>query len=290
MFEFPLTLVPASTISRRRLISLINQAYADYFIPVWLDEERFERMCRNEDIDLARSVVGLVQDKAVAVAMLSVRERQGWVSAVGVLPAWRRKGVGHRVIRSVQAGARAADLTTLRLEVLTQNEAGLALYRQTGFTWERDLLVLTLEAGLFEPASLPPEVRAASAASLLAHYDAFHEVRAPWQRQRPSLAHRAEVLRGLGFWEGERLVGYVLYQVQNCNQTIHDLAVTPGYAQRLEVARTLLLALHRARTDLSGHTINLPAEDPLLPAFTGLRYRIWQRQHELIWDAGVDRT
>ncbi|HOT92575.1 MAG TPA: GNAT family N-acetyltransferase [Anaerolineae bacterium] len=279
-------LVAAATLSHERLATFLNQVYANYYLPIRLDAEQFKQMCYTEDIDLRKSVVALIDDAPVGIALLALRGTAGWVSGVGVLAPWRRQGIARRLMEHIQATARATGLQTLRLEVLAQNEAGLALYQQLDFAWERDLLVLTLEPGIFDPQPLPPGVAPASSGTVLAHYAAFHDIRAPWQRQLASLQHRQHDFRALAFGNGERMIGYVLYHLQHGNHVVMDMGVDPEYPQRLRVARTLLTAMHSARPDLGGYTINIPADDPLLPAFTGFRYRIWQRQHELVWKAG----
>ncbi len=284
--KFSVNLVSAAELSHDRLAIFLNQAYANYYLPVWLDAEQFERMCDTEDIDLQKSVVALINDMPVGITLLSIRGDAGWVSGVGVLAPWRRQGIARQLMERTQATARTVQLQTLRLEVLAQNEAGLALYQQLGFAWERDLLVLTLEPGIFDPLPLPAGVVPASAGVVLASYAAFHDVRSPWQRQLVSLQRRQRDFRALAFWDGERMIGYVLYHLQHGNHVVMDIGVDPEYPHRLRVARTLLTAMHSARPDLGGYTINIPADDPLLPAFTGFHYRIWQRQHELIWKIG----
>ena len=258
----------------------------NYYLPVWIDAAQFARMCIVEDIDLRKSVVALNDDTPVGIALLSLREDVGWVSGVGVLASWRRQGIARRLVEHLQATAQAEALRTLRLEVLAQNEGGLALYQQLNFRWERDLLVLTLEPGTFEPLPLPHGVAPASPGVILALYTAFHDTRMPWQRQLASFLHRQDELRGLALWEASRMIGYMLYQLQQGNHVVADLAVDPEHLHRLQGARTLLTAMHTARPDMGGSTINLPTDDPLLPAFTGLHYRIWQRQHELVWEVG----
>ena len=282
--SFSVNLVPATALSYDRLTFLINQAYMNYYLPVWIDAAQFARMCVVEDIDLRKSVVALNDDAPVGIALLSLRGDTGWVSGVGVLPPWRRRGIARRLIEHVQGTAQAEALRTLRLEVLVQNEGGLALYQQLNFRWERDLLVLTLEPGTFEPLPLPPDIAPASPGVILASYAAFHDTRMPWQRQLASFSHRQDELRGLALWEASHMVGYVLFQLQQGNHVVVDLAVAPAHPHRLRVAQTLLTAMHSARPDMGGSTINLPTDDPLLPAFTGLHYRIWQRQHELVWE------
>ncbi|HQE91702.1 MAG TPA: GNAT family N-acetyltransferase [Anaerolineae bacterium] len=275
--------IPAAELSHDRLVILLNQAYAHYYLPVWMNEEQFEQMCYTEDMNLCKSVVAVIDDMPVGIALLSIRDNAGWVSGVGVIAPWRRHGIAQRLIKRLQATAQATGLQTLQLEVLAQNEAGLALYQQLGFVWERDLLVLTLGPGTFDPAPLPPGVAPIPSGVALASYAAFHEVRSPWQRQLASLQHRQGDFRALGFWDGARLVGYVLYHLQHGNHVVMDIGVDPGHPQRLSVAQTLLTAMHSARPDLGGYIINLPTDDPLLPAFTGFHYRTWQRQHELVW-------
>ena len=256
----------------------------NYYLPVWIDAAQFARMCVVEDIDLRKSVVALNEDTPVGIALLSLRGDTGWLSGVGVLASWRRQGIARRLVEYLQATAQAEALRTVRLEVLAQNEGGLALYQQLDFHWERDLLVLTLEPGTFEPLPLPPGIAPASPSVILASYTDFHDTRMPWQRQLPSFLHRQDELRGLALWEASRMVGYVLYQLQQGNHVVVDLAVDPAHSHRPQAARTLLTAMHSARPDMGGSTINLPTDDPLLPAFTGLHYRIWQRQHELVWE------
>ena len=277
-----ITLVPATELSFSNLARLINQTFADYFLTVWLDEYQFKRMCFEEDVDLAKSVVAIVNDVPVGITLLSIRGIQGWISGLGVLPLWRRRGIAIRILQHIQDAARAEKLESLRLEVLAQNTGGIALYRQLGFRWERDLLILTLEGGVLSP-SPPFGVVKADPDTLLEAYHRLHSVRNPWQRDLPSLLHKKNHLMGWGMWENDVLVAYILVQVQSGNYAISDLAVDVNLAHRHQRARALLLAMHTERPDMGCHILNIPVESPLLPAFTSLRYRIWHRQHEMIW-------
>jgi GNAT superfamily N-acetyltransferase len=278
-----IVLVPAAQLPTNHLAHLINQTFADYFLTVWLDENQFKRMCYEEDVDLEKSVVAMVNGLPVGITLLSLRGSQGWISGVGVLPLWRRRGVAVRILQHIQAIAREKNLDSLRLEVLTQNAAGIALYRQLGFQWERDLLVLTLENGLFLPSAQPLGITRIDADTLLKVYHRLHSMRNPWQRDLPSLLHKKKHLMGWGIWENGVLVAYILAQIQLSNFAIADLAADEHVPHRLQLARSLLFALHTERPDMGSHILNIPTEDPLLPAFTSLQYRIWHRQHEMIW-------
>jgi ribosomal protein S18 acetylase RimI-like enzyme len=191
-------------------------------------------------------------------------------------------------LQHIQAAAREEKLVTLKLEVLAQNSGGIALYRQLGFRWERDLLILTLDGGVHAPSPSFGVVKA-DPGILLNAYHRLHSVRNPWQRDLPSLLHKKSHLMGWGLWENDVLVAYILVQVQFGNYAISDIAVDVNHTNRHQIARTLLLVLHNERPDMGSHILNIPAESPLLPAFTSLRYRIWHRQHEMIWDVSDTR-
>ena len=283
MTHTSLKLVPAEQLKVEQLAFLVSRAYADYFFHVWLDETRFDNMCREEDIDLAHSVVALVDEEPMGLALLSRRGERGWISGVGVLPLFRRQGMARQMLRWLQEQAPALALRTLTLEVLSQNYAGMALYRYLGFAWQRDLLILTLEANILPAAPLPVEISPLAPAALLEHYAAFHDVPSPWQRQFETLIKRVDVLQGLGYQEGGELQGYLLYEEQQHHQAVFDLAVLPGHPRRLAVAQNLLSAMRHLRPRVGGYVINLPAEDALLAAFMRQHYRIWQRQSELVW-------
>ncbi len=286
MESIAISLIPASDLSYERLVLLLNQVYVDYFLPIWLDAEKFVDMCRVEDIELAHSVVAVWDEEPVGLVLCARRGVRGWLSGVGVLPLFRRRGIAGKMVRYLQERARGLQLETLTLEVLAQNQAGLALYRQLDFTRQRELLVLT-QAELVPPVIMvPPEVTMVAPAELLLYYTSWHETPAAWQRARRTLSQRGAALEGLCYREDRELVGYLLYQAQRRHQAIYDLAVLPGHARRVEIGRALLRAVHYRRPDVGCYIVNLPVKDALRPAFQQEGYRIWQRQYELVWTVG----
>jgi len=276
-------LIPASQFSIERLALLLSQVYVDYFLPVWMDADRFCQMCDLEDVNLSHSLVALIMDEPVGLALLSQRDARGWISGVGVLPLYRRQGIAKLMVETLQSSARALRLDLLMLEVLVQNKAGLDLYRQLGFQNRRDFVVLTLEESNFKSTALPADISFEKPDSLLKNHAALRKFPPSWQREPVSLAKRIDRLQGLALREDGRLIGYLLYEEQERHQAIYDLAIDPVYAQRVEAARLLLLAVHRLRPGIGGYFVNLPAETELLDAFLQVGYRIWQQQREMVW-------
>ncbi|CAA7624521.1 GNAT family N-acetyltransferase [Magnetospirillum sp. UT-4] len=56
------------------------------------------------------------------------------ILTIAVLPPWRRRGLGGRLVQAAADRAAAAGATVLFLEVDAGNRAGLALYGRRGFT------------------------------------------------------------------------------------------------------------------------------------------------------------
>lgn len=279
----PPTFISAIHFSKARLAFLLSQVYVDYFLPVWMDAGRFDQMCNLEDIDLPHSIVAKIMDEPVGLTLLSRRGARGWISGVGVLPLYRRQGIARFMIQAMQEQAYDLRLETLTLEVLEQNEAGLALYQRLGFHKRRDLAVLTLETPAFHSKSLPDHISFSAPKDLLVHFDAFHSGLPSWQREQVSLTKRLGRLQGLALHEDGRLVGYLLYEEQERHQAIYDLVIDRGCAHRTLAARRLLLAVHRLRPGAGGYFVNLPPETGLLDAFLQVGYKIWQWQREMQW-------
>lgn len=55
---------------------------------------------------------------------------------MGLLPAWRGRGLGARLLEAVLEGAAGLGITRVELEVFETNERAIALYERNGFVHE----------------------------------------------------------------------------------------------------------------------------------------------------------
>lgn len=178
---------PASTLDDEQLAALFTAVYAGYWHPLEIDATALRRMVATYDLDLDASVVAVDDGLPLAVGMLAVRETEGWVGGMGVIPERRGAGLGTDVTARLLAGARERGLHRVRLEVLEQNAPAIAVYRKLGFLDVRDLAVWRLERA--------PDAEPTDAADLngalgeLAVVDAD----APWQRSPATTARLAEL-------------------------------------------------------------------------------------------------
>lgn len=278
-----LTLCSAAAFPPEVLAALLNRAYVDYPIPIRLSPRGFARMAEDIDVDLTHSVVTLAEGVPVGLALLSCRGEEGWISGVGVVPQWRRHGLGRRMIARLQASARQRGMRRVRLEVLAQNRVARALYETQGFVFAREFLVLQRDPDAGEPRPAAPPVVHVDASWLLEALWHFHRILPSWQRDRPTLRRRLAHLSGLAYVENGVPLGYVLYQTQPYLVVVTDLAVDPGYGGRETMALALLRAVHGLYPYHAGYVVNVPVEDPLAQAFFEVGYHVWQRQHEMVW-------
>lgn len=74
----------------------------------------------------------VVNDELVGFIACDVRpaQRAAWVATVGVLPAFRQRGIGAALL---QASERQAHMAYMRLNVRISNHSAIRLYRSLGY-------------------------------------------------------------------------------------------------------------------------------------------------------------
>lgn len=105
-------------------------------MPIHIDEPTMQYIVDAWDIDLSRSRVA----EGAGVCNLGVRGDRGWIGGVGVVPEWRRRGIGRALMEAVLEVAPP----TVDLEVLESNEGAKRLYDDLGFDVTRVLEIWSL--------------------------------------------------------------------------------------------------------------------------------------------------
>jgi GNAT superfamily N-acetyltransferase len=278
-----LDFVPAERLSLSELTALLNGVYADYAVPVQRSTAEIETSQRAWDIDLAASVVVRMDAAPVGVALVARRGSCGWLGSMGVLPPWRRQGIGRRLLQEVQATARRAGLLHLDLEVLTRNTAALALYEAAGFQIQRELLVWERRA---EQGALPDpyfKLQAADVSWALAQAPTWHDTPPCWQRQPASLRHLADLHAvAVADASGERRA-YLLFRPPQAGRIrLVDVGAAPGHEPR-RLGRELLQGFHLRHFGVSVTLVNEPVESAWNRVFVAMGYYVIERQHEMRW-------
>lgn len=86
------------------------------------------------NLHLAAWAEGRIIGMCGAHAPTGVRTRHAATVGISLLPDWRSRGLGERMMKTLIAWAAAQErITVLRLEVFADNPAALALYRKLDF-------------------------------------------------------------------------------------------------------------------------------------------------------------
>ena len=72
-------------------------------------------------------------DQPVGFALLRNLGDEAEILSIGVLPKWRRQGIGRALLNAVVAAASGQSLGSIVLEVAIDNDAAHRLYRRSGF-------------------------------------------------------------------------------------------------------------------------------------------------------------
>jgi ribosomal protein S18 acetylase RimI-like enzyme len=274
---------PAESIEVGLRADLINAAYADYYVPMHLTADSMRSVDHFYDVDLARSVVACAQSEPVGMALVSRRGDRGWVSGVGVLPAWRRRGIGRLLMETLLERAREAGVRQVALEVIAENRAAGTLYAELGFVAQRELLSWRRAA---DADALPiPEERLSEASldELLAHFDDWHDQPPCWQGEAATLGKMADRVRGYRLEMAGAAAAYCLLSERGESLMLMDVGINPEIGA-VTAGRTFLqalAALHRGRTLTLN---NVPVDSSLNRALAALHFLVGVRQFEMCRD------
>jgi ribosomal-protein-alanine N-acetyltransferase len=101
-----------------------GEAYErDTFRQLLANPKGVARQVRNEDGKMIAFVIGLIEEDGV-----------GHVTTIGVAPEQRRRGLAKILLLSLEQGFAVRGVTTVRLEVRTDNAGARQLYEQIGYT------------------------------------------------------------------------------------------------------------------------------------------------------------
>jgi ribosomal protein S18 acetylase RimI-like enzyme len=136
---------PASSYTVSDLVTILNQGFEDYFIPIQFTNAMFVNMLHKDGIDLSASRVLLVDNKPSGIALIAPRaaRRVSRLAAMGIAKELRGKGAGSWLMKKLVDEACERGDKEMVLEVIEQNEPAIRLYQSYGFESVRRLVGYT---------------------------------------------------------------------------------------------------------------------------------------------------
>jgi ribosomal protein S18 acetylase RimI-like enzyme len=221
-----------AALSMDGLVDLVNHAYAGYPGPFSPEDARsYAEFCRVQNIDLARSVLAAdAEGTPIGFGLLGIRQERGWCAEFGVVPAWRRQGVGRALLDRLLAEARDAGLHDVRLEVAAANTSAQALYQQAGFRVARVLRNYAALASVLRPppGENPARLTLATVdpATLAMDLGLPSDAAPAWDHELPALLTGSHARTMLALRAGLP-VGLIHYQPDPVDVEVRRLAVHP---------------------------------------------------------------
>lgn len=274
----------AADYSLAQLSDLVTEAFRGYALPVYESASRLSRLIRMQGLDLSHSVVIRSADaKLVGITFLGLRNTHAWVSAFGIVPSYRGRGLARLLLERVVNQARTAGALDVRLEVLTNNLIARRVYTQFGFQERRELVTLERSpwsSTLVRSADL--RVERVDVAVAVHHATMLERVPPCWQREAPSLVTGSA--HGLLVRSGSRVVGSALHSAREGTIALHHIVAAPDRSPAIVGA--VVTHLVGGVTTASRHITLLNEPDPggLAPTLGTHGFRETMRQLELHLD------
>jgi ribosomal protein S18 acetylase RimI-like enzyme len=173
------------------LADLHNAAFADYAVPAVLDASALGFYLDETGVDPSLSRVAFVDGVPASFCLGAVRDSRASVRGEGTAPAFRRSGLGRRVLEETLEALSGAGAVEVSLEVLDGNDAAIRLYKRSGFEQRRRLLGYSMQRparrGLRSRVS--GKLADADTEIALSRLAGWGWSDPPWQLEPASLAH-----------------------------------------------------------------------------------------------------
>ncbi len=128
-----------------RIHAAFLEAFADYAMgsPVGLSEELLLLRMRKNAVDYDLSVGAYEDGRMVGFTLIGVDawggRRVAYDAGTGILPAYRGRGLAHRVFEHALPALADRGVEEFVLEVLQENAPAIKAYKKTGFMTTREL-------------------------------------------------------------------------------------------------------------------------------------------------------
>lgn len=242
------------------------QAFADYLVPIQLNEEQFNTKLRREGIEPGFCVAAYDGDKMVGFIMTGLGEWQGKPTAynggTGVLPAYRNQKLTRRLYNFLVQKLRQSGVEQCLLEVIQENTAALKSYEGVGMSVTRSLdcfrspkQELLLEAPAPEGVSIAKAVKPCWDV-----YQEWWDMRPTWQNSIDAIKRSKSDAVILEAHDAEQvLCGYIIFYP--LNGAIAQFAVHRSY-RRAGVGTALLREATKLTESLNLMLINIDTAAP----------------------------
>lgn len=220
-------------IHKTELIDTFNQSFADYFVKIELNEERFQNKILTENIDLQKSVGAFFNDKLVGFILIGTENRIAYNGGTGVLPDFRGNSLTVEMYKVVLPKLKNQGISFHQLEVITENFPAIKTYEKIGFKKTRTLVC-------FKGPILVSNINEEIEIKVLEDIDekifpTFLNSQPSWQNSLSAIERTKYLHKIIGAFYQNQLVGYLIYME---NGRIKQFAVQRNFRHK-SIGQTL---------------------------------------------------
>ncbi len=149
----------------------------------------FNDFVHRNDVDLSRAIFSFDGNRPIGTIVFAQRGERVWLSLMGVLPEYRRQGLGRALFAGAVDTVRASGAKHIEFEVVQRNVAVQQMYDGFGFRTDGELFVWARKAKRSARNGLVTRKHAAATVQRVAR------TAAPcWQRERVAVARTPSAL------------------------------------------------------------------------------------------------
>src|SRR5687768_13593361 len=135
------------------------EAFSDYQVDMQMSREQFEQRIARDGVRLEISAGAFDNEKMIGFYMngngLWQQKQTAYDAGTGVIPGYRGGGVAKELFAFMVPRLKEVGIEQYLLEVLTENDRAVALYRKLGFVETRTLAVLRSSEPVTRFSELP---------------------------------------------------------------------------------------------------------------------------------------
>ncbi|MEN0006053.1 MAG: GNAT family N-acetyltransferase [Bacteroidota bacterium] len=210
---------PLNTTPLPQLVATFNEAFAQYMIPIQLNEEMLRHKVRIDRIDLAHSMGAFANEQLVGFILTGTGKWEGLPTAynagTGVIPAFRGQQLTTRMYDQLFPLFKKAGVQQCLLEVIDTNERAIGVYKKLGFQQQRSFDCVK---GAFQAkgVTIDPAVQITVATKLpWDELNEFWNYAPSWQNHLAGVLQIWKQLVALEVRVGGQLVGYAVKNRQS---------------------------------------------------------------------------
>ena len=258
------------------------EAFSDYQVDMQMSREQFEQRITRDGVRLEISAGAFDNGKMIGFYMNGGGVWQGKQTAydagTGVIPEYRGRSVAKELFAFMVPRLRMGGIAQYLLEVLSENEPAVALYRKLGFVETRVLAVFRSDEPVTQWSELPDVSIRAVTKPDWALFKSFWDGYPSWQNSSRAVERVIERTI-LAAYAGQKCVGYGV--VFRPSGNLMQLAVAREYRRRGIGSRILAALSPDEALKVNNIDENLKGT---LAFFEANKFKIALEQYEMVKD------